>query len=222
MDIKVIEEFPNYKISSCGKVFGRNGKQLKLQVNKDGYRTVNLSKEGKGYHRRLARLLAQTFIPNPKRLPVVNHKDHNRQNDTLTNLEWVTFQENNQKSVELFPEKWKHKSGINADTVHLICKYIEEGYRNKDIVEKLDVNIDTVKHIRNGSSWSEISCKYKLQGSRKTISETTARWVCHKIKEGLSNYQILEQSMCKSLNRNIIKKIRYKQAWVHISDDIVG
>ena len=60
---------------------------LKQRRDKDGYLAVCLSKEGKHYGRRVNRLVAEAFIPNPECLPVVNHKDENKQNNEADNLE---------------------------------------------------------------------------------------------------------------------------------------
>ena len=218
---KRIEEFPDYEITTCGKIFNSKGKQIKMHSNIDGYWTFNLQKDGKGYHRRRARLLALTFIPNPDNLPVVNHIDHTRTNDNLDNLEWVTHKGNTRKSVELHPERWKALATITEELVHEVCKMIEDGYRNVDINSQLNVTNDIIKHIRRGECWTEVSCNYKMQGSMKTISPETAKWVCYRVKEGLSNSEILAISECKALTRNIIKSIRHKRSWGKISKDIL-
>lgn len=216
---KKLEEFPDYEISTCGRFF-KDGKELKIQVNIDGYYVINLQKGGKSYHRRRARLLAQTFIPNPENLPVVNHIDHTRTNDSLENLEWVSFKDNSSKSVDLHPERWKTLADIDKEKAITICKMIHEGVRNKDIVEQLSVTLDTVKHIRNGNTWKEVSKDYNMLPSIKSISPETAKWVCYQIKYGLSNREILLKSTCKNLTRVIVKSIRNKKSWKKISKDI--
>ncbi len=221
MILKQLKEFPDYYISDCGKIMNKEGKERKFQINEDGYYVINLMKDGVDYHRRRARLLAQHFIPNPNNLPIVNHIDHTRTNDSLDNLEWVTYKENNTKSVEMHPERWKHLALVGVDQVHEICSLIEQGTRNSEIVKMLGVSLDTVKHIRTGATWTEISCDYKMQGSRKGISDTTAAWVCHRVKEGLSNKEILGLSECDRLSRDIVKKIRNGVTWKRISKDIL-
>lgn len=64
------------------------GKQLKVFIDADGYRTH--SRFG-----RIARVVAKAFIPNPNNLPCVNHKDENKSNDCADNLEWCTYSYNN-------------------------------------------------------------------------------------------------------------------------------
>lgn len=93
-----------YQISSKGRVKslerltpGKLGslrrtqeKMMKLQKNIKGYPTVMLHKDGKGHAKLVHRLVAYAFIENPLNLPQVNHKDTNKENNNIENLEWIT------------------------------------------------------------------------------------------------------------------------------------
>ena len=68
----------------------RKGRQLKPARDKKGYLMIPLNKDGKRKTRRIHRLVAETFIPNPNNFPQVNHKDENKQNNSVDNLEWCT------------------------------------------------------------------------------------------------------------------------------------
>lgn len=70
------------------------GRQLKTNLKRNGYLTVDLSKGCKIKTTLIHRLVAETFIPNPNGLRFVNHKDSNRKNNRADNLEWVTSSEN--------------------------------------------------------------------------------------------------------------------------------
>lgn len=59
-----------------------------------GYLFVSLSKDGKRYLKKVHRLVAQAFIPNPFRKPQINHKNGDKTNNGIDNLEWVTNAEN--------------------------------------------------------------------------------------------------------------------------------
>ena len=72
-----------------------NGYILVGGKDKDGYRQVTLQSENKQYCRRVCRLVALAFIPNPDNLPCVNHIDENILNDRYDNLEWCTVKYNN-------------------------------------------------------------------------------------------------------------------------------
>lgn len=83
-----------YLISSEGVVFNQiTGKSLKPVIGTNGYYHVTLCygvKEDASIHR----LVAQAFVPNPDNLPCVNHKDENKLNNSVDNLEWCTYQYN--------------------------------------------------------------------------------------------------------------------------------
>lgn len=71
------------------------GKLVAQTLKKDGYLKVKLNKEGEHKHFLVHRLVAQAFIPNPDNLPSVNHKDENKTNNSVENLEWCTVAYNN-------------------------------------------------------------------------------------------------------------------------------
>lgn len=96
---KTINDFKNYEVSNLGRIKSlprpkTKGGILKSQINKLGYSKITLLKNGKQYLFSIHRLVAEAFISNPNNLPEVNHKDGNKQNNCVDNLEWVTHSEN--------------------------------------------------------------------------------------------------------------------------------
>ena len=88
---KKFPENERYQISNKGRV--KCFENLpKVALDKDGYRTFQCKIDGKHYVKRIGRLVAIMFIPNPHNYPVVDHIDRNRENDDVTNLRWVTYQ----------------------------------------------------------------------------------------------------------------------------------
>lgn len=81
-------------VDSLGRRRFRKGEILKPDINACGYYRVTLAKDGKRKQRNLHRLIAEHFIPNPNNLPQINHKDGNKLNNDISNLEWVTVAEN--------------------------------------------------------------------------------------------------------------------------------
>lgn len=86
-----------YQVSNTGKVRslnyqGTKGKvvRLKLYNNNHGYMMIELNKNGKKKKYSVHRLVALAFIPNPNNYPIINHKDENKTNNTVWNLEWCT------------------------------------------------------------------------------------------------------------------------------------
>ena len=105
-DVKGFEEY--YQVSETGKIRRKKGKTiykdgrvadfsqtiLKQSENKKGYFKVYLSKNSKKYIKTVHRIVAETFIPNPKNKKTVNHIDCNKKNNKIENLEWLTNKEN--------------------------------------------------------------------------------------------------------------------------------
>lgn len=84
-----------YLISNLGNVWSvRKNKNLKHGINGGGYKFVVLYNHGKAKIVRIHRILAEYFIPNPNNYPCVNHKDENKLNNSLDNLEWCTAEYN--------------------------------------------------------------------------------------------------------------------------------
>ena len=101
-DVKDYEGY--YRISNCGNVksikftnrygtFSRNF-LLNLNITAYGYHAVMLCKNRNNKFIGVHRLVAIAFIPNPENKPCVNHRDFNRTNNNIENLEWVTHREN--------------------------------------------------------------------------------------------------------------------------------
>ena len=92
-DIKGYEGL--YGITSCGKVWSyRSKKFLKPIVIKNGYLQVNLHKDKECSHYYIHRLVSEAYIPNSENLPEINHKDENKTNNCLQNLEWCDHKYN--------------------------------------------------------------------------------------------------------------------------------
>lgn len=83
-----------YEVSNFGRVKSlkrdKNGKLMSLQKDKDGYPVVGLYFKGNLKLHKVHRLVAQTFLSNPDNLPQVNHKDEDKTNNMVDNLEWCT------------------------------------------------------------------------------------------------------------------------------------
>lgn len=95
--VRSLDRVVKCKNGNCQKFFG---KIMKPRTNKDGYLTVALSMNNKQKSKQIHRLVAITFLPNPKKLPQVNHRDCNKQNNYVDNLEWCSCQENIQHALK--------------------------------------------------------------------------------------------------------------------------
>lgn len=99
MNWKTIKQNENYSINENGEVKNNiSGKILKSFINKkSGYKIIDLWRNNKCKKIALHRLIAEAFIPNPLHKPTVDHKDGNRLNNSIDNLRWATYQEQNSR-----------------------------------------------------------------------------------------------------------------------------
>lgn len=117
-DVKDFEGL--YQVSDKGDVrtkYNKNGKfnqTLKPYQDKDGYLVVKLYKEGRVYNKRINRLVAEAFIPNPEGRKIVNHIDCKRDNNCASNLEWVTQKENIMHSLQFGHYKGHGHKAVKA------------------------------------------------------------------------------------------------------------
>jgi hypothetical protein len=101
-DIKGYEG--RYQVSSYGNIKSlnyhreRKEKILSLCSDADGYCVVLLYKNGKRKMHKVHRIVAETFLTNEKKYPCINHKDENKQNNKVSNLEYCTVAYNNRYS----------------------------------------------------------------------------------------------------------------------------
>jgi hypothetical protein len=88
---------PNYYIFPDGRIYSKNFHIFMKQfLHINGYYIININ----GKNHMVHRLVARYFIPNPENKPLVNHKDGNKLNNNVENLEWVTHQENTQHASD--------------------------------------------------------------------------------------------------------------------------
>lgn len=93
-----IRDFPNYMVSDLGRVksierdykYGFHKDIILRQNDRKGYKGVTLFKDGKRYYKAVHRLVGEAFIPNPYKLPIINHKNEIKSDNRTDNLEWCT------------------------------------------------------------------------------------------------------------------------------------
>lgn len=101
--------YDNYNISEDGVLTNRKGHEIKAYL-KQGYKYAVIRYRGTNVNKAIHRIVAEAFIPNPDGKPQVNHKDGNKLNNTVSNLEWVTAKENTRHSVYVL--KRDHQKGL--------------------------------------------------------------------------------------------------------------
>lgn len=185
MTWKKIKQNENYSINEFGEVRNDStGKLKKPFINKsNGYLTVDLYKDNKSTKYTIHRLIAEAFIPNPLNKPTVNHKDGNRINNSLDNLRWASYSEQNSRfnsagvrsqkvKVTHYKEKRKKRGGGHECwlDVDMILYFDRIG----DVAKRFDVTIGNISMmLKNGNIGRRGKMRgYKfeyLDSQRKTI-----------------------------------------------------
>lgn len=146
-----------YEVSPDGHIRNKTTKRvLREFVGKDGYLRTQLHRKTTLIHR----IVATAFIPNPNNLPEVNHKDGNKQNNSVSNLEWVTRSENQTHAYKLGLKSTKGaKNGrhilTKKDVEYIRTHYVkgDKNFGTKALSEKFGVVRQTISAVICGQNW---------------------------------------------------------------------
>lgn len=137
------------------------------------YYTVSLHKNGKTKRRRVHRLVAQTYIPNPKNKPEINHIDGNKFNNNVYNLEWNTRLENIEHAIRtgLYLYNPKYKNGDVWETKGgRWCTKENDKIKALSVLEYGKYNIEKKKRKRQeGDVWKRPSGRWYTKENGLTI-----------------------------------------------------
>ena len=168
MEWRTINTNLGYEISDEGQVRNKKtGKILKGIPDKDGYLRVHLYNPIKNFY--VHRLVAQAFLDSPKENQTeVHHKDGNRQNNNINNLEWVTPAENTRHAVNtglMLPTKERAVVQFDLDG-NKIAKYVsmrEAARATNSNDAKICLCCQLQRKQHNGFQWRyENECGEKL------------------------------------------------------------
>jgi len=121
------------------------GHVLKQHDNGIGYLLVSIPIDGKWTTKYLHRLVAETFLSNPDNLPQVNHKDNNRMNNNVSNLEWCTASYNGK-----YREKFGDASGKPVVAVNLSTLEVYQFPSQIEASRKLGFSVSNVNNVITG------------------------------------------------------------------------
>lgn len=152
---KVIPEASNYEVSNYGNIRNFTTKNiLKGRITKNGYLQVSIKIDGvnKFMNKYIHRLVAQNWIDNPLDKNQVNHKDGDKTNNSIDNLEWVTPSEN---------QIHRHSIGISKTSNRKIGKFTKQG-------EKI-VEYNSIVEAAKQEGHPRVSIDNVLQGKNHTL-----------------------------------------------------
>lgn len=171
-DIKGYEGL--YQISNLGKVkriprniVNKNGYSLLKEmfltpyVDDVGYFRIGLKLNSKTTHRRIHRLIATTFIPNPENKPQVNHINGIKTDNRLENLEWVTSLENTNHAIKAGLIKRNGENNASSKLIEIqvldIKERLKKGETGSSIAKIYNVHASTISLIKRNIKWNHLN-----------------------------------------------------------------
>ena len=164
---KTIQNNSNYEVSTTGLIKNKKtGKILKPWTHL-GYQWIRLGKNGK--NKSVHRIVALTFLPKIEGKDFVNHKDSNRSNNNVENLEWCTKSENSIHGIKYgnlkqgFKKKHKDSVGskntmskLTESDIKKIRSLREKGLTLQKISDIFNVSLATIGYIIQGKTWKHV------------------------------------------------------------------
>ena len=168
MNWKIINGFDGYSVSDTGLIKNnKTGRILKTRLSKKGYVTVTVRPDGRSSAKnfRIHREVAEAFIYNELNLPQVNHKNCDKTDNHVSNLEWVTAKENinhaivNGRRVSLHGEDNSESKLTDSDVREILRSYIPfcNVYGSRALSKKFGVGKSTIGRVVRREDWKHIS-----------------------------------------------------------------
>lgn len=169
-----VKGYEDYEVDTNGIVYSKKGKPLKYSLNPRGYCIVIFSINGKAKGFAVHTLVAKQFIYNDNITKTqVNHKDGNKENNSVENLEWVTPVENVKHSIEVLGNNFSGKNNVNSKPVGAFDALGNMVYRFDSIA---DAGRFFCKKDRNPLAYKN-SVWRTLKGLRKTYKGYSWKYI---------------------------------------------
>lgn len=156
--------YKGYFVSTTGMVFDRFGNKIKGSLSTTGYLRTNIYINSKPVFKQFHRMIAESLIPNPNNFPCINHKDGNKTNNSIDNLEWCTYSQNTKHAFDSGLENKvvgenHHAHKLTNDAVRDIRANYVKGSRiqgSKYFSEKYNIDVTVVRDVANYITWRHI------------------------------------------------------------------
>lgn len=162
------KDIGEYIVYSDGNIYSKYFRKMMFQkpTTNIWYKQYSVRKSAKSGRPRkmvlLHRVIAEAFIPNPENLPEVNHKDGNKRNNHIENLEWCSHMENmthahsNGLIVNVLRGTKNVHSKFSVVQVQVIKEAIALGFVGFQIARYFKVNRTSIYRIKSGQHWREL------------------------------------------------------------------
>lgn len=143
-----------YCVSNFGNVKSfKKDKILVGNLTRKGYHKVGLSIEKVTKTVTTHRLVASHFLENTEQKPCVNHKDCDKTNNNVENLEWVTYSENNVHNIKMGRRVYAHNRSNSKLTVENVNYIRNSKMSSTELAKVFNVSISNISLIRNNKIW---------------------------------------------------------------------
>ena len=181
-----------YEISNHGNIrFIKTKKPKRSPIQATGYREFQYKRGGKRLSVKLHRAVAELFLDPPSQELVdkcskehwgkvlVKHKDNDKLNNNVLNLEWCDLLSNTQQAwadglIKGQAGSANGRATLTDDVVHAMCQDFENGMTPSEAVRKYNVSRQQATKIRAGFAWKHISCNYHIVVNKRNKTSTTS------------------------------------------------
>lgn len=224
-NIKKCPSFPNYGATEEGDIFRlSSGKKMKPYIKKDGYLDIRVCHNNKPQSVKAHVMVADAWLEKEENKPFINHKNGIKSDNRVENLERCSGAENQRHAVSMGLKgslEDLYNSKFTNEEVHEICKLLMENLTVKSIADRFGVTVDNIRKIKDGSCYFGIRKLYPdiPHQFKNSFSESTVRWVCERVCEGIADKVIANNSSNEKLSCDEVKRIRHKIRYTSISDE---
>jgi len=209
LDYRVIEGWDNYVVTSCGRVFRKDGKEVsQVLTGEPQYKYVNLRQDKRHKLIRVHRLVALAFLPTIEGKAFVDHIDRDKMNNNASNLRWATASENQRnrdcnrllscgnvaydllsrcETSFVFQYKLLHHPVQDVKTLYALCKSIGSSYN------KLAQKLEIYGEAHTIGAWCVyLGTRYGtlMRNLRKRDTNSKKQWVMDEKDLGVSVYRL--------------------------------
>lgn len=153
-----------YQVSNTGKVRDLKNHIKPVYKNNKGYECLSLYYNGKTYHPTVHRLVAKAFIPNPNNYDQINHKDCDKENNSVENLEWCNQRYNYDEGMKTFQYSKNEEhyfAKLKNSDIPIIYELYKLGFTRATVAKIFNVRPSSLEAIEKGISYRELGYNFK-------------------------------------------------------------